>query len=347
MRILQALGGAPHGGAELFFERISCALGSHEDVEQQVLIRRNTERAGRLREHGVNVTELPFGGAFDLATGRGFRKAIHEFEPKIVLTWMNRATRFCPRSHGQFVHVARLGGYYNLKYYRSCDHLIGNTQGIVDYLVAEGWPVDRAHYLPNFVPADRAGPVARASLDTDENSPLLLALGRMHDNKALDVLLTALVQVPQATLWIAGDGPNAVSLRQQADKLGISGRVRFLGWRDDTAALLAAADVLVCPSRVEPLGNVVLEAWAQHVPVVAAAAAGPSFLIQDQVNGMLVPIDDPGGLAHAVHQVINDPVQAKAMAASGFETYQAEYSEEVVIGRYLEFLNKVVAECAA
>src|SRR5262249_27760205 len=162
---------------------------------------------------------------------------------------------------GDFVHVARLGGYYNLKYYRDCDHLIGNTRDIVAYLVDHGWPSERAHYLPNLVAAERAPPVPRASLDTPLGVPLALALGRLHPNKGLDTLLTALAMVPDLHFWLAGEGALRAALEGQARSLGLAARVRFLGWRDDPAALLAAADLLVSSSRREPLGNVVIEAW--------------------------------------------------------------------------------------
>ena len=89
-----------------------------------------------------------------MTTRRAFAHEIAAWRPDIVLTWMSRATRLCPR--GDFVHVARLGGYYDLKYYRRCDHLIGNTRAIVDYAIAEGWPRERISYLPNFVPDMRA-----------------------------------------------------------------------------------------------------------------------------------------------------------------------------------------------
>ena len=94
--------------------------------------------------------------------------------------------------------------------------------------------------------------------------------------------------------------------------LGIAERVRFLGWRDDVPALLAAADILVCPSRHEPLGNVVIEAWAAGVPVVATASDGPAGLIDDGESGLLVPLPGrPGGgaagLAAAIERLCRDP----------------------------------------
>src|SRR5439155_20023591 len=133
-----------------------------------------------------------------------------------------------------------------------CDHLIGNTHDLVTNFIAQGWPASRAHYLPNFVDAEPAPAAARAALATPDEVPLALALGRLHQNKGFDVLLAALVQVPALHLWLAGEGDLRAALERQAAALGIAGRVRFLGWRDDVPALLASADFLVCPSRHEP-----------------------------------------------------------------------------------------------
>ena len=102
--------------------------------------------------------------------------------------------------------------------------------------------------------------------------------------RILSRLLAALAEGPDAYLWLVGTGSLAGVLTSQAASLGLEERVRFLGWREDTAALYAAADLYVCPSRIEPLGNVVIEAWAHNTPVVAAAAAGPAALIENPVH---------------------------------------------------------------
>jgi glycosyltransferase involved in cell wall biosynthesis len=338
MRLLQAMAGARHGGAEAFFVRMAIAL-QRAGQEQQVLIRHDDARAAALGRGGVELTELPFAGRLDVATRLGFRRAVASYRPDVVLTWMNRATMLCPR--GDFVHVARLGGYYELKYYRRCDHLIGNTIDIVAYLERQGWPKERAHYLPNFVSAATAPPVARASLATPEGAPLVLALGRLHRNKGFDTLLTALVDVPGAYLWLAGEGELRDTLARQARLLGLESRLRFLGWSDDTAALLAAADLLVCPSRREPLGNVVIEAWAAGVPVVATASEGPLALIDDDETGRLVAIDDAPALAVAMREVLGDRALAVRLAEAGRAAYEAEYSEARVVALYRDFLEHV------
>ena len=338
MRLLQAMAGARHGGAEAFFVRLAGAL-QHAGQEQQVLIRRDPERAAALRQAGIALTELPFRGTFDVGTRWRFRRAVAEFRPAIVLTWMNRATQACPR--GDFVHVARLGGYYDLKYYRRCDHLIGNTRDIVAYLQRQGWPAERAHYLPNFTAGTNAAPVLRSALATPPDVPLALALGRLHVNKGFDVLLTALARAPRLHLWLAGEGELRATLGRQAAALGIAGRVRFLGWRDDIPALLAAADFLVCPSRHEPLGNVVIEAWAAGVPVIASASEGPSALIADGESGLLVPVDDADALARAMLRVTDDRELRARLAAAGRAVHAAEYSEPRVVGLYRDFFARV------
>ena len=338
-RLLQAIAGADHGGAEAFFERL--VIGLHgAGIDQHVLIRANARRAAHLRAAGLAVTELPFGGIFDLTTRFGFRRAIAKFRPSHVLTWMNRATKFCPQ--GDFVHVGRLGGYYDLKYYRHCHHLIGNTPHIRSWIAEQGWPDERTHYVPNFVAEHLAPPVARQTFSTPQGVPVILALGRLHPNKAFDTLIQALRDVPEAYLWIAGEGPLLGELERQAARLGVISRTRFLGWRDDVASLYAACDLFVCPSRHEPLGNVVIEAWAQSKPVIATAAQGPSQLIFDGENGFLSPIDDVPALAQAINLVLGDKALAAALAQTGRAAYEAQFTEAAVIACYRRFFDQAV-----
>jgi glycosyltransferase involved in cell wall biosynthesis len=345
MRLLQAMAGAERGGAEAFFARLAAAL-ERTGIAQRVVIRRNPWRADGLRKQGVEPVELGFGSPLDLITRWRLKREIARFRPDVVLTWMSRATRFCPdRVAGvPFVHVARLGGYYDLKYYRHCDHLIVNTEDLLDHVRDGGWPMARAHLLPNFVDAAPAPPVDRASLDTPVAATLLVALGRLHENKAFDVLIRAIGPVPQAYLWIAGSGPLRGALEEEARRCGVLDRVRFLGWRDDVAALFAAADVFVCPSRAEPLGNVVIEAWAHGVPCIAAASTGPAALIDDGETGLLVPVDEPYLLTNAIIRVTTSAALRDKLVAGGRAAYESHYTEAAVVARYLAFFDQVAGE---
>jgi len=336
--ILQAMAGAPHGGAEAFFERLAIAL-HHAGETQKLVIRREAERAVRLRAAGLDVDEVAFGRVFDFLTTRRLAAIIRDFQPRVVLSWMSRATIYCPR--GDFVHVARLGGYYDLRYYKHCHHLIGNTRALTEWMVKEGWAADRVHYLPNFADAAPLPPLPRPSLDTPEDAPLAVALGRLHPNKGFDVLLDAVAKVPRLYLWLAGEGPLRGALQRQASSLGIKDRVRFLGWRQDVGALLAAADMLVCSSRREPLGNTIIEAWAAGKPVVACAAAGPVELIENDKTGLLVPCDNAGALAEAMHGLAQNKPRARALGDAGRAAFAAQFSEERVVARYRDFLATV------
>lgn len=339
MRILQVIAGAKFGGAEAFFVRLVVAL-RRAGLNQRVVIRKNKIRAEILRQGGIEPVELRFGGRLDILTRMGLKREITSFSPDIVMTWMNRASSMCPK--GNFIHVARLGGYYQLKFYQNCNHLIGNTKDIVDYLVDNGWPIDQAHYLPNFVSGNPAVPLSREIFYTPSDAPLLLGLGRLHENKAFDVLLEALTHIPNAYLWLAGEGPKRSELESYAEKLGVKPRVRFLGWRNDTEKLLASCDVFVCPSRHEPLGNVVVEAWAQSKPVVAADSLGPGVLIDQKKNGVLVPINDSASLAQGIQNVLSDKDLYLAMARNGQKSYEKHFTESKVVEKYLSFFESLM-----
>ncbi|MGI4953518.1 MAG: glycosyltransferase, partial [Janthinobacterium lividum] len=266
MRVAHIMAGAAAGGAELFFERLTLAQHRAADAVCAV-IRTDPARAERLA--ALNPVQLAFGGRLDLLTGRRLRTTLTAFAPRVAVAWMNRAARFAPR--GDWVLAGRLGGYYDLGYYRRCDHLVGNTRALAAWMVVQGWPAARTHYLPNFAP-DLAG-ASPERLDVPPGAKLVLALGRLHRNKAFDVLIRALPHLPGVHAIIAGDGPERDALTALARSEGVADRLHLPGWRHDTAALLAGCDVLACPSRHEPLGNVVVEAFAARRPVVAAAAA--------------------------------------------------------------------------
>ena len=124
---------------------------------------------------------------------------------------------------------------------------------------------------------------------------MLLTLSRLHEKKGLDILLAALAGLPAMHRLDRRRRPAGGQTQGAGAELGVADRVRFLGWRTDRGALLRAADVCVLPSRWEPFGTVMLEAWAAGTPLVAAASQGPAALIEDGANGLLVPVDDRAG----------------------------------------------------
>lgn len=247
-----------------------------------------------------------------------------------------------PVAGQKFCSVARLGGYYDLKYYRHCDYLIGDTEAIVAYLIEQGWPEDRAVYLPNFVDDRKAEALPRSVLAVPEGTRLLLGLGRLHRNKGFDVLLEALSLLPDCVLLLAGTGPEEEALKAHAAALGIAERVRFLGWREDVAALMASVDLFVHPARHEPLGNVILEAWAHQRVVIACESDGPRRLIEDGVTGLLAPIDEPGRLAEIINEALSEPGDCASMAAAGAQFYAEHFAKPAVVRQYADFFARIL-----
>jgi glycosyltransferase involved in cell wall biosynthesis len=349
VRLAQVMGSAALGGAEAFYERLVPALAAAGETVLAVT-RRDPGRRARLCAAGVEPIELPFGNHFDFATRPRLAALLEGFRPEVVVAWMNRAAGYAgavKRRGAAWTLVGRLGGYYDLRHYRHCDHLVGNTRDLRAWLVRLGWPEDRAHVVPNFA-QDFAGVAPAALPPAPAGARRLLALGRLHPNKGFDVLLRALTLLPPgaAHLSLAGEGPERERLARLARELGVADRVAFLGWREDAGALLAACDALVCPSRHEPLGNVVLEAWSAARPVVAAAAQGPTELIRDGETGLLVPTEAPEALAAAVAGLLADPARAAALAAAGRAEFERAHAEAPVLARWREFLRAVAPSAA-
>jgi len=331
------MAGAPAGGAELFFERLTAALHRRGDTVLPV-IRTNADRAARLGAAGLDPVQLRFGGPLDLLTRPRLGRALRDFAPQLVMAWMSRAAAVAPR--GDWLLTGRLGGYYDLRRFRRCDHLVANTRGLVGWIERQGWPAGRVHHLPNFVP-DLAG-AAPARLPVPLGAPVVLALGRLHRNKAFDVLVRALPHCPGVHAVIAGDGPERDALLELARRENVAGRLHLLGWRTDQASLLAASTVLACPSRQEPLGNVVLEAFSAGVPVVAAAVDGPVELIRPGLTGLLVPPEDPVALAAALSSLIEDPVRAAELATAARMEYDGVHAESPVLDHWHGVLSRLV-----
>lgn len=349
MRILHALCGLEHGGAEKFLVKLSFAF-KRAGLDQHVLLAPTPKMAAEVTAHGISVEQI-FGSPGRRHVKFRFLKAVAEFQPDIVMTWMTDASYFCPKyevSSGlkKFVHVARLGGYYNLDYYKNCDYLVGNTPHLVQYFQDNGWSEQRTKYIPNFTYPPNPGSHAleRERYLTPKDATLAVALGRFHEHKAFDTLLHAIKQVPQLHLWLAGEGELKSEIEELVRTLDLAERVRILEWQDDVTAVFKAADLFICPSRHEPLGNVILEAWAHEVPVVATSSHGPSRFIDHGRNGLLVPIDNAEALAAAMMRVASDEKLSRSLAETGLATVTSRFSETMVSKAYLEFFERIVRD---
>ena len=181
-------------------------------------------------------------------------------------------------------------------------------------------PQARVHVVPNGVPGARflavtpaeRGP-ARRAFGLDEGAPVVAYVGALSAEKEVGAAVRAVGALGDAQLVIAGDGPEAARLRRAAEQAA-PGRVRFIGAVDDVVPVLAAADVLVLPSRTEGIPAVLIEAGLAGVPAVATAVGGVPEVILHGETGALVEPGDDDGLARAIALVLGQATRLGAAA---------------------------------
>ena len=360
MRSMHIIGSRELGGAESFFLRLLPALAAIGEHEVVAVTRRDGEVAAQLcpsiAQHMVSLRN-----GWDLGSACAIRTLIRRHRPDIVQTYMGRATRLTrvPRDCGA-IHVARLGAYYKIDgYYRHADAWIGNTRGICDYLVREGLAVSRVFHVGNFVDVPAPTPAStlnefRRAYDIPEDARVILSLGRFVEKKGFRDLLTAFAQLPASCqsqpvfLVLAGDGPLRAALLRQADEMGLADRLRWVGWHTQPGPLFHLADVFVCPSLDEPLGNVILEAWAHGVPVVSTDTEGARELIQNEVNGLVTPTATPAMLSRRMADLLMAPPQERQLlVAAGRDEIEQRHSRDVVSQRYCDVYGQLLAGASA
>jgi glycosyltransferase involved in cell wall biosynthesis len=212
----------------------------------------------------------------------------------------------------------------------------------------EGIDPDRTLFIPNGVLSSPApsGRDVRAELGIAPEAPVIGAVGVLRAQKALHVVLHALVTLrerwPGIRLLIVGDGPERAGLEALAAELGVTEVVAFLGHRGDVPDVLRALDVAVSCSDFEGSPLAVMEYMDAALPIVATAVGGVPDLIESGVHGLLVPRGEPRALADAIAQALAEPERAREMGARARERRRSEFDIDTLVRRlealYLELL---------
>jgi len=341
MKLLHVIAGAPVGGAETFAQDAILAL-AEQGVRQRVITRPHPIALARYAAAGVEVIPRAFGLADRLLGAPAIRREAQAMGADLVHAWMSRAAASIPAAMPCPV-IGWFGDYYKLRHFKRCDHYMAVTPDIVRYILGEGARPHRAGLVNTFGTLPESPPVDRAALDTPPGATVILVLSRMHAVKGIDTMLHALTEVPAAYLWLAGDGPEASHYRALSDSLGLADRVRFLGWRTDRKALLEACDICALPSRYEPFGTVIVEAWAMRRPLVAAAAAGARQYVTHGETGLVSPIDDAPALAANLRRLITEPNLSARLVEGGYAAYKRTFTRETVTARLMAYYERAVA----
>lgn len=248
-----------------------------------------------------------------------------------------RGTHVLVRQNGTVSTTLAFGGqpgYTRLLYrllYRRADRVICQTPSMAEDLAHElGVSENRLAVLPNPVDVEELrSDLSQHPAPQTSPGPHLLAVGRLSPEKGFDLLLKALVSVrkefPQASLLIAGAGPEEAALKAECHVLGLDAAVRFADYVDHPWTLFPAATLFVLPSRHEGLPNALLEAAAAGLPIVALpASGGVAELLRNQPGVWMASTISTDALAAALLAALHSLRPGERFAHSFVEAFRID-----------------------
>lgn len=228
---------------------------------------------------------------------------------------------------------------------RHAQAIVANSEGLAETSrAADPFPV---RIVANGVDCEVFSPPNQTTAPESGRRLLrLLFVGRVHREKNLGLVLRQLAAAPAAVrdrieLVVAGDGPQQSEMATLATALGLTGRVRWLGWqaKSNLPDLYRSADALVNPSLYEGMPNVVLEAMASGLPVFASDVPGNRAVVVPGQTGVLFPLTEPAQLGSALAQWLADPAWGVTLGRAGRERALADFSWRRAAESYLELLR--------
>jgi glycogen(starch) synthase len=238
-----------------------------------------------------------------------------------------------------------LGGQIERWGEHSAEAVLVITPRLSKLLISDGAAENRIHVIPPGVnPSLFEGPFEDPF--SGVGRPRVLFVGRLAPQKGVDTLVAAagLLKDPCAQVLLVGDGPERKALERETERLGVGDRLHFVGFvtHDRLPAAMAHADVLVLPSLYEELGTVLLEAMQAGLPIVASETGGIPDVIEDGVNGLLVPPGDPEALARGIDRILSDGDLARRLS-EGAQERGKDYDWEVLAERVLRVYQGLTA----
>lgn len=215
-----------------------------------------------------------------------------------------------------------------------------------------GFARTRTTIIHNGVDVDRFHPslreAARRTLGLDDDATVVATACRLVPQKGVDVAIQSLARVvaqspsSPARLLVAGEGPERPALERLVDELGLSKRVRFMGFTGDTALFIPAADVFLVPSRIEAQGIVLLEALASGCDVIASRVGGVPEVARPPDVGTLVTADDADALAEALAAALRRTTPQRATRAKAARQHVEElFDARRQCGRIIDLMEEL------
>ncbi len=320
------------------------------------------------RESGLDVSVIPERRAFDLSVIPALQKAVEKRQPDIVITnsvkshfllWRSRLWKKYPWvafHHGYTTTDQKMRLYNRLDRWSlpKADLVVTVCHAFARELAsATSVPLERIVVRHNAIrtqpkPNSTDVKVLKDRFGITEDDRVLLSVGRLSKEKAHADLIVAFKHLCETNtkivvkLVIVGDGPERARLKLAARTSGFTDRIIFAGQASDVQPFYAMADVFVLPSHSEGSPNVLLEAMAAHVPVVATTVGGVPEIVEHEKSALLVPANNPSALAAASARVLIDSDLAQRLATSAFALAVAKHSPEEYARSLLEIYREVI-----
>jgi glycosyltransferase involved in cell wall biosynthesis len=285
------------------------------------------------------------------------RRAAQKFDPDVVVSFMTHnnvrtiaalmgtglpvvaCERIDPRRHDVGRAVDRLRRWL----YPFARRVLVQTEEIAKHWACSFLPVGKVAVVPNFV---RSG-ISTSRQAEDRDPGLILAAGRLDQQKGYDVLLAAFARAGLAArgarLVILGEGAERAALEAQTRALGLEQAVSMPGRVSDPESWMARCAMFVMSSRYEGFPNALLEAMAMGCAVLAADCdSGPRELIRHEENGLLVPVGDEEATARAMKQLFDDAALCERLGEAATEV-RDRFSQERIMRRWEDVLMEMDA----
>jgi len=362
-RILQIIPTLDRAGAEKQLCLLAAGLPRDEFDVHVAALTRGGPLADELAASGVPLTVIGKRWKLDPVAYHRLKRHVAQLQPDLIHAWM-----FAANAYG--FAVARACGVKNLvigqrcvdpwksrlqlaidrAMARRCRCVVVNSEGVRDFYVRHGTQAEQIRVIPNAVaipsPTNTTRSQLLAELELPENTRLIGLVGRLWPQKRVkDAIWAAdLLKVirDDVHLLIVGDGPQRDLLRRFRDLVRIRDKVHFLGARDDVPRMLPHFDLLWSTSGYEGQSNVILEAMAAGVPVVATDIPGTRELVVSGTTGYLVPVGDRAAFARYTERLLNDAALAARLSAAGRERVQTEFSVEKMVERHAELYRQLL-----
>lgn len=179
-------------------------------------------------------------------------------------------------------------------------------------------------------------------------NPQIVTVGRLVPVKQHELLIRTLPglakRFPQVKLVIIGSGPEEGRLRRIAEELGVSGHIEWTGFVRNIHDYLRDSDLFVFPSRAEGFGAVTLEAWYNHLPVIAFDVPAQNEIIRDGFDGFLVKPFDTDRLGQCILRLLDDPELRRRLGRNGRASYEERYTVDVMVRNTVELYQSMLGE---